>query len=43
MKKRFLLLAAAVVMLLGSVSIPSSAIDGGPGPNCSPNGSACKP
>lgn len=43
MKKRLLLLTAAIAMLLGTLSVPMVALDGGPGPNCSPTGSACKP
>ena len=44
MKKTMLLLAAAVMMLLGTITIPQAiALDGTPGPNCSPTGQMCKP
>jgi hypothetical protein len=43
MKNRIILILAAAVMLLGSLSIPTIVrADGNPNPNCNP-GQFCKP
>ena len=44
MKRKMLLVLAAAIMLSGTLSTPTIVrADGDPGPNCSPNGSLCKP
>jgi hypothetical protein len=42
--KRLLLILATALLLTGALSNPTILkADGGPGPNCSPDGRMCKP